>query len=698
VSNQSTLAEFTSATDTDGSESDTNRDEKLHRDEEWLREQYHGEDRSTTEIADELGVSVSTICNWLDKHGIDTKSNLEAQVGSASDLLKDAEWLRTEYCENERSSSEIGDELGVSGLTVRNWLEKHGIDRRSQSEARAGGNVEPLHDSDWLYEQYIEQERSTYDIADELGVNRNTVSSWLDRHDIEKRGDTDAFGKKAVDELKDRDWLYQQYGERERSTYDIADELNVVKTTVCEWMRRHDIEFRSPSQRVSDGDITPLTDEKWLREQYEEKQRSKTDIAEELNLSVTAVSSWIQKHEIDARSVSESRAEGDTKPLHDSDWLYEQYIEQERSTYDIADELDIDRTTVSNWLGKHGIETRGDTEAFGAEPVEELQNAEWLYQQYHERGKSCPEIASRLDVAASTVRSWMHKHDIEFRSHSESLTTGNIDSLQDADWLREQYKENQRTKTDIAHELDVSIGSVGTWLKKHGIEQRSLSEENSEGDVGQLHDPDWLYAQYVEQERTTTDIAEELGVATGTVSNWIKKHGFELRTVSESKADGNVTPLHDLGWLQTEYAEEGRTTEDIAEELGVAPQTVYQWLNRHGIKLRAGLQYPDDLTHPVRSDWELTIAELLVKEGVDYEYESLKITYDDGRVYTPDFVTDRYVIEVKGYVYEDRDEKRRAKAAMEQLDDHEYVVVGTELPADHHFSWDERDEISTLFE
>ena len=81
---------------------------------------------------------------------------------------------------------------------------------------------------------------------------------------------------------------------------------------------------------------------------------------------------------------------------------------------------------------------------------------------------------------------------------------------------------------------------------------------------------------------------------------------------------------------------------------------------------------------------------------MDYKYESLVIEYGDGRTYTPDFVTDEYVIEVKGHIYSNEVEK--ANAAMNYLDDRDYVVVGKELPADIHIDLEERAALHNLFE
>jgi len=112
---------------------------------------------------------------------------------------------------------------------------------------------------------------------------------------------------------------------------------------------------------------------------------------------------------------------------------------------------------------------------------------------------------------------------------------------------------------------------------------------------------------------------------------------------------------------------------------------------------------PDHLDHRVDSVPELKIAELLVSAGVEYQNEGITIEYGDGRTYTPDFVTENYVIEVKGQDWGEIYAKEvtaaeKARAAMDSLANREYVVIGEELPADIHINWGERAAIHELFE
>lgn len=49
----------------------------------------------------------------------------------------DRDWLHHEYVEKGRSAGDIAAEFGVTAESIIHWLRKHGIRRRSTSEARA---------------------------------------------------------------------------------------------------------------------------------------------------------------------------------------------------------------------------------------------------------------------------------------------------------------------------------------------------------------------------------------------------------------------------------------------------------------------------------------------------------------------------------------------------------------------------------
>lgn len=99
----------------------------------------------------------------------------------------DKEWLRVEYVEKRRSTTDMAEECNVAPQTIRRWLEKNDIDRRGQSQAQIS-DVKKFHDKEWLREQYLDNNRSMRDIAQECGVSPSGVKKWIDKFDIESRG------------------------------------------------------------------------------------------------------------------------------------------------------------------------------------------------------------------------------------------------------------------------------------------------------------------------------------------------------------------------------------------------------------------------------------------------------------------------------------------------------------------------------
>lgn len=59
-----------------------------------------------------------------------------------------------------------------------------------------------------------------------------------------------------------------------------------------------------------------------------------------------------------------------TKPYKDEDRLREQYIEQEKSQRQLAEEWDCGRNTIYRWLNRHGIPRRENPDTGGSNRVE----------------------------------------------------------------------------------------------------------------------------------------------------------------------------------------------------------------------------------------------------------------------------------------------------------------------------------------
>ena len=577
-----------------------------------------------------------------------------------------------------------------------------GSDTNGQLAGSDPGDEKLYRNEEWLQEQYWEQEKTLRQIADKAGVSQKTITNWMDKHEIERRGISEARTDGDVEPLKNEEWLRKQYYEQEKSADKIADERDVHKTTVIAWMKKHDIERRS-SGRQADGDTEPLKDEEWLRERYCEQEKSTCEIANKLGLSKTTVRKRMDEHGIERRSLSEARTDGNLELLKNEEWLREQYCDKQKTVRDIADELSLSSTAVRNQMDEHGIERRSSAESLANGDIEQLRDEDWLREQYYYKEKTTHEIANKLDLSVNPVMTSMKKHGIERRGMSEARTDGDIELVKDEQWLREQYCEQQKATRQIADELGLAKTTVLNWMGNHGIERRSPPESHTDGDIESLKDEEWLRKQYHHKHKTMCEIADELDLGATTVGRAMKKHEIERRGMSEARTDGDVEPLKNEEWLRERYCEQRKSTYQIANKLDLSQTTVRKWLDIHDIEIRSSVMHPDHLPHRVIGELELDIANLLNDAGVDYTYESREIEYGEGRRYTPDFVTEDYVIECKGADWGKKYDKgytaeQKAEAIMKQLDEREYVVVGIQLPCDIHIPREEHGTIQELFE
>jgi transposase len=156
----------------------------------------------------------------------------------------------------------------------------------------------------------------------------------------------------------------------------------------------------------------------------------------------------------------------------DKEWLRGQYIDQERTQVEIAKICGVTDETISYWMQRHSIPTQSKQSQ-----KEIYHGEEWLRQKYHGEGKDAPEIAEECGTTPSVIFKWLVKNGIETRGREVSGTyTPYADTLGDGGWLREQYQEAERTSLEIADEVGSSGRAVRRWLEKHGIGTRSRAE------------------------------------------------------------------------------------------------------------------------------------------------------------------------------------------------------------------------------
>lgn len=103
---------------------------------------------------------------------------------------RDEELLRKKYVDEEMTMVEVAGEFDCHHTTIRNWIERHGIEKRDTMGRYE--DEKPWTDEDWMYEKYVEEELSQIQIANIVEANRTTIARWIKRHGIESRSLSEA--------------------------------------------------------------------------------------------------------------------------------------------------------------------------------------------------------------------------------------------------------------------------------------------------------------------------------------------------------------------------------------------------------------------------------------------------------------------------------------------------------------------------
>lgn len=136
--------------------------------------------------------------------------------------------------------------------------------------------------------------------------------------------------------------------------------------------------------------------------------------------------------------------------------------------------------------------------------------------------------------------------------------------------LRKLYLDDLLTSRQIAREIGVSFRTVLRMLDKYGIEKRVAGPKHH----AILRDAEWLREQYVSQEKSTTQIANEIRASASVVCSWLKTHGIPRRRVGVHKP-----------YIRTE-AHKAQTGLRSSKYVGAANPNYKGGPNRENMRLR----------------------------------------------------------------------------------------------------------------
>jgi len=164
--------------------------------------------------------------------------------------LNDREWLYNKYIIDKLSTYQIGDMLNTSNVTIGSALKRHSI------PVRNGIKYPILYNKKWLHQKYIKETLSIGKIAKLIGTHKNNIKDKLIKYDIKVRKPNERVGnahkRKSYihPHLNDRDWLHYKYIVQGLSIKNIKELVNAKESnSVRQSLIRHNI----PVRNISDG-------------------------------------------------------------------------------------------------------------------------------------------------------------------------------------------------------------------------------------------------------------------------------------------------------------------------------------------------------------------------------------------------------------------------------------------------------------
>ena len=100
-------------------------------------ERLHKSGLSMRDIGKELGASTNAVSKCLYREGLASIGNRHAsKIGekAANETYRDKSWLTNEYVVFGKTQMEIANELGVSNATICEWMQRNGISARPREE------------------------------------------------------------------------------------------------------------------------------------------------------------------------------------------------------------------------------------------------------------------------------------------------------------------------------------------------------------------------------------------------------------------------------------------------------------------------------------------------------------------------------------------------------------------------------------
>ncbi|MDP9402617.1 MAG: hypothetical protein M3P85_04640 [Actinomycetota bacterium] len=371
---------------------------------------------------------------------------------------------------------------------------------------------------------YVDEDLSMGTLARRWGVSAGTVGKWVAAAGIPARTRRQAGARRLlspppVEELRR---LHEDEG---LSPGALAAALGVHRNTVGRWLADAGV-ARRPSSRKGRmrGQRLPAArpDAALLRELYEERRLSLSQVAETLGVSVHLVRTWLEEEQIPRRRGTYStrrpppRRRWQPPPAEE---LRRLRVEEHWTMRELAAHYGVHQGTVARWLADYEIPAVRASGALAGITVAEV------VRRYTEGDVTAAELARQTGLRQETVAAELKRAGVAIdRSRPRPRRELSEDEVA---WAEERYVSERWSLRRIAGHLSCPDAAVRCSLEERGVEiRRRASPGRQDRREAPLEAVERLY---VRERQTSEQVGERLEVRPGIVLRTGHAHGLPIR-------------------------------------------------------------------------------------------------------------------------------------------------------------------------
>ena len=329
-----------------------------------------------------------------------------------------------------------------------------------------------------------------------------------------------------------------------------------------------------------------------------EQGKTQEDVANELGISVGAIVSYLHTRGYSWITLKKKVNRAQKYSVIDENGglnFLRSCIKDGKTQEDIVKELGLNTvSSIHTYLKYEGYTwAKLIEEVFGYERrsiIDDFGGLDFLRKCIKE-GKTQEAVAKEIGIASTSLESYLKTRGYNWTKLKEEVT-GNkqysIDDLGGLDFLRKCIKEG-KTKKEITEELGLNNNSsVAYYLNKRGYTWTTFKKEvlGSEhysiiDDFGGL---DFLRKR-IKEGKTKEDVAEELDITIGAIAYYLNKRNYTWAKLKKeilgNKKKSIIDELGGLDFLK-ECIKAGKSQKDIENEFGVSTSTIQRYLKSKG--------------------------------------------------------------------------------------------------------------------